>query len=162
MLRRCLVLQAPSRARPVPPARQAVVEMDVVEGNVSNALQQVQAAIERNPKAPELRYLEARIHTVKGDTAQSEVALRKSLELAPTYREAFAWLLHLNDKYSLDGRDPASYSGVQWCFGKFDRPFVARPVWGSIRPMSLTRAREKHDVDDYLARWNERGVAVPA
>lgn len=30
MLRRCLVLQAPCRARPVPPARQAVVEMDVV------------------------------------------------------------------------------------------------------------------------------------
>ncbi len=30
MLWRCLVLQAPCRARPVPPARQAVVEMDVV------------------------------------------------------------------------------------------------------------------------------------
>ena len=65
-----------------------LVEMDVVEGNVTNALQQVQTAVERNPKAPELRYLEARIHTVKGDTAQAEVALRKSLELAPDYREA--------------------------------------------------------------------------
>ncbi len=30
MLWRCLVLQAPSRARPIPPARQAVVEMNVV------------------------------------------------------------------------------------------------------------------------------------
>ena len=75
------------------------------------------------------------------------------LAWAPTYDAAFQWLLHLNDKYSLDGRDPSSYAGVQWCFGKFDRPFAARAVWGTIRPMSLDRARAKYDVDEYVARW---------
>ena len=79
---------------------------------------------------------------------------------APTYRDGFEWLLFLNNKYSLDARDPGSYAGALWCFGKFDRPFAARKVWGSIRPMSLTRARTKHDVEDYLARWNESGVLV--
>lgn len=72
----------------------------------------------------------------------------------PTYEEALASLLHLNDKYGLDGRDPNSFGGIQWCFGKFDRPFASRPVWGTIRPMSLERARAKYDLADYLERWN--------
>ena len=73
---------------------------------------------------------------------------------APTYEKALAWLLHLNNKYGLDGRDPNSFAGIQWCFGKFDRPFASRPVWGTIRPMSLDRAHAKYDVADYITRWN--------
>ena len=72
---------------------------------------------------------------------------------APNYEDALAWLIHLNNKYGLDGRDPNSYAGIQWCFGKFDRPFAARPVWGTIRPMSLARAHAKYDMAGYLARW---------
>jgi len=79
----------------------------------------------------------------------------------PTYAEAMAHLLYLNDRYALDGRDPNSYAGIQWCFGKFDRPFAARPVWGTIRPMSLERARAKYDVAGYLTRWGE-GASVVA
>jgi len=69
------------------------------------------------------------------------------------YADALAWLVHLNNKYGLDGRDPSSYGGIQWCFGKFDRPFYDRPVLGVIRPISLKRARDKWDVDGYLQRW---------
>ena len=70
------------------------------------------------------------------------------------YADALAWLLHLNNKYALDGRDPNSFAGIQWCFGKFDRPFASRPVWGTIRPMSLERAHAKYDVAAYIARWS--------
>ncbi|MEO8561869.1 MAG: deoxyribodipyrimidine photo-lyase [bacterium] len=79
---------------------------------------------------------------------------------APTYADALAWLIHLNDKYALDGRDPNSYAGIQWCLGKFDRPFAARPVWGTIRPMSLERAYTKYPMAEYLDRWGEQGVLV--
>ncbi len=79
---------------------------------------------------------------------------------APTYAEALAWLLHLNNKYGLDGRDPNSFAGIQWCFGKFDRPFASRKVWGTIRPMSLDRAHAKYDLEGYLARWGEQGALV--
>ena len=72
-----------------------------------------------------------------------------------SYEQALTWLLHLNNKYGLDGRDPNSFAGIQWCFGKFDRPFANRPVWGTIRPMSLARAVTKYDVGDYVARWGE-------
>lgn len=69
------------------------------------------------------------------------------------YADALAWLVHLNNKYGLDGRDPSSYGGIQWCFGKFDRPFYDRPVLGVIRPMSITRARSKWDTGTYIRRW---------
>ena len=77
-----------------------------------------------------------------------------------TYEEALTWLLHLNDKYALDGCDPNSYAGIQWCFGKFDRPFAARPVWGTIRPMSLERAHAKYEMGSYLGRWSPASVGA--
>jgi deoxyribodipyrimidine photo-lyase len=72
------------------------------------------------------------------------------------YADALAWLVHLNNKYGLDGRDPSSYGGIQWCFGKFDRPFYDRPVLGVIRPMSITRARTKWDAEQYIRRWGRQ------
>jgi deoxyribodipyrimidine photo-lyase len=67
--------------------------------------------------------------------------------------DALAWMIELNDKYALDGRDPNSYAGMQWCLGKFDRPFAERPVLGMVRPMSLERARRKFDAGRYIQRW---------
>jgi deoxyribodipyrimidine photo-lyase len=66
------------------------------------------------------------------------------------YKHALDHLIHLNNKYALDGRDPSSYGGIQWCFGKFDRPWFDKPVFGLMRPMSLARAREKFDADAYI------------
>jgi len=71
-----------------------------------------------------------------------------------TYATALRNLLYLNNKYAIDGFDPASYANILWCFGKFDRPFAKRPVWGIIRPMSLARAREKFHADLYIAQWS--------
>ncbi len=63
---------------------------------------------------------------------------------------AMRLLEHLNNKYSLDGRDPNSYGGILWCFGKFDRPFYRRPVFGTVRYMSLKAASGKFDVERYV------------
>jgi deoxyribodipyrimidine photo-lyase len=70
------------------------------------------------------------------------------------YRHALEHLLWLNDRYALDGRDPSSCGGIQWCFGKFDRPWFDRPVWGTIRPMSLARARRKFDAEAYIRMFS--------
>ena len=75
------------------------------------------------------------------------------------YGDALRILLHLNDKYAIDGRDPNGFANIQWCFGRFDRPFPERPVWGTIRPMSLERARSKYDTKSYIERWC--GAAEP-
>lgn len=70
---------------------------------------------------------------------------------------ALSLLEHLNHKYALDGRDPSSYGGILWCFGKFDRPFYRRPVFGTVRYMSTRAARNKFDVEAYIRRHGEEG-----
>jgi photolyase PhrII len=70
-----------------------------------------------------------------------------------TAAEALAILEHLNNKYSLDGRDPSTYLNLQWIFGRFDRPFYRRPIFGTVRYMSLRAADKKFDVGRVLARY---------
>jgi deoxyribodipyrimidine photo-lyase len=70
-----------------------------------------------------------------------------------SYEEALRIMIGLNNKYALDGRDPSSYGGIQWCLGKFDRPWIRRPVLGTIRYMSLDLAYKKFDARTYEQRW---------
>ncbi|MBC7318560.1 deoxyribodipyrimidine photolyase, partial [Candidatus Bipolaricaulota bacterium] len=69
--------------------------------------------------------------------------------------EAFRRAIYLNNKYALDGRDPASYAGVGWCFGLHDRPFPERPIFGRVRPMTGAGLRRKFLVDAYASRWKK-------
>jgi deoxyribodipyrimidine photo-lyase len=71
-----------------------------------------------------------------------------------TFADALQTMITLNNKYALDGRDPSSYGGIQWCLGKFDRPWVRRPVLGTIRYMSLDLAYKKFNARDYERRWS--------
>ena len=71
-----------------------------------------------------------------------------------SYEEAFAILEHLNNKYCLDGRDPNSYAGILWCFGKHDRPWMERPVFGTIRYMTSASTGKKFDSRKYI-EWSK-------
>ncbi|NLH17007.1 MAG: deoxyribodipyrimidine photolyase [Phycisphaerae bacterium] len=75
---------------------------------------------------------------------------KKILEWSKTPQEAFATALDLNDKYELDGRDPNGFAGVAWCFGKHDRPWSRRPIFGNIRYMNDAGLRRKFDADQYV------------
>jgi hypothetical protein len=62
--------------------------------------------------------------------------------------------VYLNDKYALDGRDPNSYSGIGWVFGRHDRPWAPeRPVFGRVRYMTSQSAARKLRLKSYLARY---------
>lgn len=53
---------------------------------------------------------------------------------------ALATLVDLNHRYALDGRDPASYGGILWCLGQFDRPFPPpRRILGTLRDRSTAQ-----------------------
>ncbi|MCE2881996.1 MAG: FAD-dependent oxidoreductase [Planctomycetaceae bacterium] len=55
--------------------------------------------------------------------------------------QALERTLWLNNRFALDGCDPASYGGILWCLGLFDRAFLPeRPVLGSVRE----RTTEEH------------------
>ena len=77
------------------------------------------------------------------------------LKWTPNAVEALRVLEHLNNKYSLDGRDPNSYGGIMWIFGKFDRPFYRRPIYGTVRYQSLKAAAGKFNVGEYCGRYQE-------
>jgi deoxyribodipyrimidine photo-lyase len=78
---------------------------------------------------------------------------KKILEWSATPRQALATMTHLMNRWSLDGRDPNSYAGYFWTLGRYDRPWPERPVFGSVRPMSSERTRQKVHLEQYLARW---------
>ena len=58
------------------------------------------------------------------------------LYLTNTPQDAIDLLIHLNDKYMLDGRDPNGYTGIMWSVAAVhDRPWFDRPVVGLVRAM---------------------------
>ena len=78
---------------------------------------------------------------------------KKIIEWSPSYKQALATMIYLHDRYALDGRDPNTYTNILWCFGLHDRPWPERPVFGTLRSMTLAGMRRKTDTASYIARW---------
>lgn len=78
---------------------------------------------------------------------------KKILEWSPTPHIAQEIAIYLNDKYSLDGRDPNGYTGIAWSIGGVhDRPWFQRQVFGLIRFMSYNGISSKYNIKSYIAR----------
>lgn len=75
---------------------------------------------------------------------------KKIIEWSKTYQEAYEMTLYLNNKYFLDGRDPNSYTGVAWCFGKHDRAWTERTIFGKLRYMNDKGLERKFDMQGYI------------
>lgn len=79
---------------------------------------------------------------------------KKILQWSATPRDALATMIHLNNKYGLDGRDPNSYCGILWVLGRTDRAWgPKRPIFGSVRYMTSDSARRKLKLNQYLRRF---------
>ena len=76
------------------------------------------------------------------------------IEWTNSYEEAFAILEHLNNKYCLDGRNPNSYAGILWCFGKHDRAWQEREIFGKLRCMTSNSTGKKFDSKKYI-EWTK-------
>lgn len=77
------------------------------------------------------------------------------LAWTPSPEHAFQILEELNNTYALDGRDPNSYSGIGWVFGRFDRAWgPERPIYGKVRYMTSASSRRKWRLDAYLERFD--------
>jgi deoxyribodipyrimidine photo-lyase len=75
---------------------------------------------------------------------------KKIIEWSPTYEEALYTMIHLHDRYALDGRDPNTYTNILWCFGLHDRPWTERPVFGNFRWMSYDGMKRKTNIQAYI------------
>ncbi|MGD9977543.1 MAG: deoxyribodipyrimidine photo-lyase [Bacteroidales bacterium] len=78
---------------------------------------------------------------------------KKILEWSTCPEEAMRMAIFLNDKYSIDGRDPNGYAGIAWSIGGVhDRAWPERPIFGKVRYMNFEGCRRKFDVDAYIAK----------
>lgn len=79
---------------------------------------------------------------------------KKILEWSPDNATAMKTTIYLNDKYFLDGRDPGGYAGIAWAiYGKFDRPWGERKIFGKIRYMSGASSGRKFNSKAYIAQY---------
>ena len=77
---------------------------------------------------------------------------KKILEWSATPREALATMIHIMNRWSLDGRDPNSYAGYFWTLGRYDRPWPERPIYGKVRSMSSVNTAKKVRVAEYVKK----------
>lgn len=76
---------------------------------------------------------------------------KKILEWTESPQQAMEIAIYLNDKYSLDGRDPNGYTGIAWSIGGVhDRAWFERPIFGKIRYMSYKGSKSKFAVEKYI------------
>ncbi len=78
---------------------------------------------------------------------------KKILEWTLSPEDAMRIAIYLNDKYSIDGRDPNGYTGIAWSIGGVhDRAWGEREVFGKIRYMNYNGCKRKFDVEKYINR----------
>lgn len=79
---------------------------------------------------------------------------KKILHWTESPREAHRIMVELNNKYSLDGRDPNSWGGIMWVLGRYDRAWgPEREIFGKIRYMTSDNTARKVRVKKYVARY---------
>jgi deoxyribodipyrimidine photo-lyase len=126
------------------------------------------AADPRSPAYSREQFERADTHDALWNATQQELLLRgtihgyyrmywgkKIIEWSASYDEALETMIYLHDRYALDGRDPNTYTNILWCFGLHDRPWAERPVFGTVRYMSLEGMKRKTEVAAYLGEIAE-------
>ncbi len=80
---------------------------------------------------------------------------KKIIEWSKDYQEAYEIAIELNNYYFIDGFTPNGYCGVAWCFGKHDRAWTERPIFGKLRYMNDNGLKRKFHIEDYVVKMNE-------
>ncbi|KAB7504233.1 Deoxyribodipyrimidine photo-lyase [Armadillidium nasatum] len=79
---------------------------------------------------------------------------KKILEWTKTPEEALSVAMYLNDRYSLDGRDPSGYVGcmISICGIHDQMSWLERDIFGKIRFMNYEGCKRKYNVKTFVAR----------
>ena len=69
-----------------------------------------------------------------------------------------AWSLacSFNDRLSLDGRDPSTYGGIQWGFGRSRRGYRELPIYGWVPPKSSSAIVKRAGMAKWIEEMNDR------
>lgn len=106
---------------------------------------------------------------------------KKILEWTASPEEALKFSIYLNDKYSLDGRDPNGYVGTYFAYcsnlivtaysiysllgcmwsigGVHDQGWREREIFGKVRFMNYEGCKRKFDIAEYIGRYGGQANA---
>jgi deoxyribodipyrimidine photo-lyase len=112
--------------------------------------------------------IEAKTHDIYWNAAMQEMIktgymhnymrmywAKKIIEWSHTFKEAYEHTIYLNNLYFIDGRDPISYGSVAWNYGKHDRAWNERPIFGKLRYMNAQGLERKFDMKAYIRFVND-------
>lgn len=77
---------------------------------------------------------------------------KKLIAMTPDPQTGWATACYLNDRLSLDGRDPSTYGNLAWAFGDAAPGYGDRPVYGLVSSRSDRSIRERPNGPAWIAR----------
>ena len=88
--------------------------------------------------------------------------VKQILKWTPTPETAWATACYLNDRFSLDGRDAATYGGLRWGFGDAKPGYREIPVYGTVAAKGDAAIRKRDGAAAWLAEQAARPPLAPA
>ncbi|MDX1419683.1 MAG: deoxyribodipyrimidine photo-lyase [Rubricoccaceae bacterium] len=84
--------------------------------------------------------------------------VKQILPWCETPEEAWAIACYLNDRLSLDGRDPSTYGGIRWGFGQSKKAYKETTVYGWVPRKTSGALRKRKGVPAWLEEQAGRPV----
>ena len=88
---------------------------------------------------------------------------KRIIAMTPTPEAGWATACYLNDRLSLDGRDPSTYGNLAWAFGDAAPGYGRRPIFGLVSTRTDGAIRKRVG-DDWIREAASRdfpAIAVP-
>ncbi|MDB5695415.1 MAG: photolyase [Sphingomonas bacterium] len=76
---------------------------------------------------------------------------KRIIAMTPSPEAGWATACYLNDRLSLDGRDPSTYGNLAWAFGDAQPGYRRLPIFGLV-PTRVDTTLRKVNGDDWFAR----------
>ena len=90
---------------------------------------------------------------------------KRLIAMTPSPEAGWATACYLNDRLSLDGRDPSTYGNLAWAFGDAAPGYGRRPIYGLVSTRTDASIRKRAGGPEWIARAAARpslALAVPA
>lgn len=82
--------------------------------------------------------------------------VKQLIKWTATPEAAFATACYLNDRLSLDGRDPSTYGGIRWGFGD-SKPYLEQAVYGTVPRKTSSALMKRRGVSEWVEKMNALG-----
>ena len=77
---------------------------------------------------------------------------KRIIAMTPDPRTGWATACYLNDRLSLDGRDPSTYGNLAWAWGDAAPGYRDNPIYGLVQTRTDRSIRERPGGSEWLAK----------